>query len=432
MKLKHVITIFFVVFLFTMSFSDAFCKQQAEAGNTPWYKDLIFRDESFVFEFIRVIGLAGCGGADFGESVATVKRIKDSDEESWYDEWLATADHVFAFAQDCENKGHYHSASEAYLRASCYYRSAGFYMDAPENRHKSIQAWMKSRNSFLLAAKDMPFVKPVRIPYGNTTMPGYFIMADTTKKKAPLLIAHTGFDGTGEEMVITFARAARSRGYNLLVFEGPGQGEMLRVQNIPFRYDWENVVTPVVDFAMTQPGVDTKRIALMGISFGGYLAPRAAAFEHRIKACIANGGIYDFGEGVWDKMPKDLVFLADKDPEKFNQVMFEVMKESTTIRWALNHGMWVFGKDNPAGYFKEVRKYTLAGVAEKIKCTTLVVDSSNDMFFPGQAVKLYNALTCSKSFYEFTGDYAADLHCQVGAVAYSNAVIFNWLDDILK
>jgi dipeptidyl aminopeptidase/acylaminoacyl peptidase len=93
----------------------------------------------------------------------------------------------------------------------------------------------------------------------------------------PTLIMHTGFDGS----------AAIERGYNVLAFDEPGQYGPLHREGLVFRPDWEKVVTPVVDFALRQPGVDPKRIALMGISMGGYLAPRAAAFEKRLAALIA-------------------------------------------------------------------------------------------------------------------------------------------------
>ena len=69
------------------------------------------------------------------------------------------------------------------------------------------------------------------------------------------------------------------RGYNCLTFEGPGQGGVIRKQGIPFRYDWEKVVTPVINYAIDRNeefGIDVNRIALMGMSLGGYLAARAA------------------------------------------------------------------------------------------------------------------------------------------------------------
>jgi len=89
------------------------------------------------------------------------------------------------------------------------------------------------------------------------------------------------------EMYLDFAAALR-RGYNLLLLDGPGQGRSLIEQGLVMRPDWENVVGSVVDYALTRPEVDLKRIALMGWSFGGYLAPRAASAEHRLAACVAD------------------------------------------------------------------------------------------------------------------------------------------------
>ena len=85
--------------------------------------------------------------------------------------------------------------------------------------------------------------------------------------------------------------AALERGYHALIFEGPGQGSMLFERQIPFRPDWENVITPVVDYLRSRPDVDPARIALTGWSLGGELAIRAAAFEHRLAAVVADPGI---------------------------------------------------------------------------------------------------------------------------------------------
>ena len=96
------------------------------------------------------------------------------------------------------------------------------------------------------------------------------------------------------QLYTSAAAPALERGYNCLTFEGPGQGGVIRKQNIPFRYDWEKVITPVLDYAFSRDKtVDPNRIALMGISMGGYLAARAAAFEDRIAACVLYNGVYD-------------------------------------------------------------------------------------------------------------------------------------------
>jgi hypothetical protein len=106
---------------------------------------------------------------------------------------------------------------------------------------------------------------------------------------------HSGFDGSAGELHGVGARAGIERGYSVLTFDGLGQYGPIHREHLPFRPDLDNVVTPVVDFALTLPGVDPQKIALMGESLGGYLAPRAAAFEKRISALIANDGVYDYG-----------------------------------------------------------------------------------------------------------------------------------------
>jgi pimeloyl-ACP methyl ester carboxylesterase len=143
-----------------------------------------------------------------------------------------------------------------------------------------------------------PPVQPVAIPYENTTLPGYFYLAGDPGIPRPAVIMHTGFDGTAEEMHFQGAAAAADCGYHVLAFDGPGQGGALHRQGLVFRPDWENVAGAVLDYARTQPGVAGERVALWGLSMGGLLAPRAAAFEHRLAAVIAVDGVYDQDQTV--------------------------------------------------------------------------------------------------------------------------------------
>jgi dipeptidyl aminopeptidase/acylaminoacyl peptidase len=106
----------------------------------------------------------------------------------------------------------------------------------------------------------------------------------------PLLILTNGSDATITDMYFASAVAASRRGYHCLLFDSPGQGEMLYERGVRLRPDWETVVRAVVDLALTLPTVDPKRIALSGWSLGGYLAPRAASGEQRLAACIADPG----------------------------------------------------------------------------------------------------------------------------------------------
>jgi pimeloyl-ACP methyl ester carboxylesterase len=395
----------------------------------------VFRDPEFNFQFLRTIGFAPTGGADINECLDTASRIEDGDIESWYREWNQTASRLEISAEEFIDQGHKISAREAYLRASNYYRNAGFYLDINPDDPRILSTWKKSKNCFLKAAGlSEGLIQPVLIPFENITLPGYLCLADVSGKKRPLLIVHTGYDGTGEELYFHAARAANERGYHALIFEGPGQGEVIRIKKIPFRYDWETVITPVVDFALNQSVVDSERIALMGISFGGYLAPRAAAFEPRIKACIANGGVFDFNDAVMRKAsPEIYEMLGDEKAEKIlDHEVIEAMRQSVEIGWAIGHGMYVFGAKTPSDYLRMMRPYTLKDVASLIRCHMLVIDSENNTLISGQARPLYEALTSPKEFMLFTSEEGAGLHCQVGAGMISNERIFNWLDEIMK
>ncbi|NGX63329.1 MAG: 2,6-dihydropseudooxynicotine hydrolase [Candidatus Anoxychlamydiales bacterium] len=404
---------------------------KAKTTEVNWYDDLIFKNKSFSFEFFRALNYAYSEGADIAECISTGRQIKDGDINSWYTNWDKIATRLYNLGSTWEKQNQLVSTTEAYLRASNYYRTAGFFFRSKNNLDKGIAAADKSVNSFLNATEYMPSIEPIKIPYENTYLPGYFIKTNR-KTKAPLLIVTTGFDGTAEELYFEVGYAALKRGYNCIIFDGPGQGQVISKQKIPFRYDWEKVVSPVIDYGEKQRYVDTNKIAIMGISYGGYFAPRAAAFDDRIKACIANGGILDFYDFIKPEFPPNFLNLAETNPNKFNSIMLEQMKQSPETKWFFDNGMWTFGTTTPSDLILKLKKYSLKDVVQNITCSMLVIKSEKDHFNLDQPKKLYDALkTNNKTFLEFTTEQAADAHCQMGAIAFSNEKIFNWLDKTL-
>lgn len=427
---------FYILIILLGIFKYAFA--QAPEQNAPiqnneqssnWYDNFLFKDKSFVFQFIRTLGEAIYGGGDLGECVSTARNIKEADIYSWQQEWLKTADRINQLAGTMNNEGDKVSAREAFFRASNYYRNAGFYMVAPKDRSQAAKNAKQSIQAFSQAIKDLPYIKPIRIPYGKTALPGYFLAAKN--KNAPLLIIQTGFDGTAEELYFEVGLSAYQRGYNVLLFEGPGQGEMIMQQGVPFRPDWEAVIKPVVDYAEQLPKIDTKRIALLGISMGGYLAPRACAFESRLQACIANGGVWDISEEIKKGLPKNLIQMLNNDPKEFDRMFSEEMKKDVMSAWFFNNGMWRFNANSPSDLLKKMESYNLSSVVDKIKMPILIIDSEDDFFAKGQAKKLFDSIQGPKSFLPFTREETAQAHCQAGALAISNELILNWLDKTL-
>jgi pimeloyl-ACP methyl ester carboxylesterase len=408
---------------------------------------IIFQDPTFSSQLVRAIGETYYNGADIGECLSTASRIKEGDFESWHKEWLNTAQRVHKYADASLVAGHKVSACQGYLRASNYYRAAEFLLMDPEDPR--IQTtWGNSKECFRKAVELFSRqikVEPVEIPYDQTKLPGYFYSSsnndddDTTsswsRQKRPTLIAHGGFDSTLEELYSSAAAPALERGYNCMTFEGPGQGGVIRKQKIPFRYDWEKVVTPVIDFIRQnyEEQCDLNRLALMGISMGGYLAARAAAFEHRISACILNDGVYDGYDAVASSFPKSLLTAIENGDSKAVNVVLGIMMESDpNIRFNIKHGMWTAGVNTPYELIQGSKNYTIKYIAQNIKCPTLVLEAEKDDSFPGQPKKVYDALTSPKSYIKFTEEEGAEEHCQAGAPALSNQRIFDWLDETLN
>ncbi|TBL79429.1 alpha/beta hydrolase family protein [Paenibacillus thalictri] len=388
---------------------------------------LVFKDQTFSFELLRTASYATYGGADLGECFSTAYRIKEGDFESWYAEWTATARRIHALADSALASGQRVSAREAYMRASNYYRTAEFFLHGDRKDPRILETWEASRHTFREAGKlmDTP-IELIDIPYEGTHLTGYFYKVDNSGMPRPTLIIHGGYDSTGEELYLGGAAAALQRGYNCLTFEGPGQGSAIRLQGLPFRHDWEHVVTPVVDYALTRPDIDPQQIALMGISFGGYLAPRAAAFEHRLAACIANDGLYTFR---FSEMGRP--FMQGKEHADLSAVIGHVMKQHTGVRWAVENGMFTFGAESIEELVDKTEPCSLEGIAQRIVCPTLVCEAEDDHFFAGQPAKLYEALQCPKTFMRFTAEEGAEEHCHFGALQLFNHRMFEWLDRAL-
>ena len=395
---------------------------------------LIFRDQIFSFEMLRTMGHTAYGGADIGVCLATAYRIKDGDAESWYAEWCKTADRVRAIADESRSGGHTVSPREAYLCAANYYRTAGVFLHGNLDDPRIATTWEHSRACFSAASQlfSPPF-QAIEIPYEETTLPGYFYCVDDRGATRPTVIVHGGLCATHEELYFAGVAGALRRGYNCLAFEGPGQGRVLYQQRLAMRSDWERVVTPVVDYALTRQEIAPSRLILMGFDLGGYLAARAAAFESRIAACLLVNGLFDVCEWMMAQMPRLLRGrIAQEDHPLVDKTIQAMMRLDSTRRWKFMHGMSACRASSLHALLRLMNDYTLAGVAGKITCPTLILDSEQDHCVYGQAWKVYKALSCPKTYLQFTVEEGVGAHCHFSASVLCHQRIFDWLDETLK
>ncbi len=282
---------------------------------------------------------------DFEEVTAGLERWKD-----WCTAWCRRASVHEELGRDALAKGFGLSAGEHLTRAAVCYHFAKFVYVADYRQMRAAHA--KAVECRQLA---LPHLRPpgerVLIPFEGTRLAG-ILRKPPAETRPPVVVMCMGLDSTKEEMdsnELVFL----NRGMATLAFDGPGQGE--GEYDLAIRGDYEAPVKAVIDFIESREDLDAARIGVWGLSLGGYYAPRAAAFEKRIKACIALSGPFDFGD-LWDSLP-------------------ELTRETFQVRAK---------RDTPEAARRHAGTLSLKGVAAQISCPLLVVTGKLDRIVPWQ------------------------------------------------
>jgi alpha-beta hydrolase superfamily lysophospholipase len=377
------------------------------------------------------------GGADFGEVAAVGLAVGNGDDSAFYNAWVEAADRLAGEAQRLADRGRTASARDLFLRASCFYGVSYRPLYGRPVDPRLVAAFHKQMDAFNkgLALRDPP-AAPLRIPFERTSLPAYFIPAVGYEAAArPLLICTNGYDATITDMFFASAVAATARGYHCLIFDGPGQGEMLIEHGMTLRPDWETVIKAVVDFALTLSLVDPARIALSGWSLGGYLAPRAASGEHRLAACIADPGLRSMTSGLRAFCEKlGLPAEAAANPADIEQSLLDKMWQAISgdrkLRWTIiQRGFWVNGAEDLREFLRCITSFTLDGRAELIRCPTLISHAEDDPL-AASALDLFDALRCPKALVRFSSAEGAGTHCEMMNRSAVNRRVADWLDDV--
>lgn len=377
------------------------------------------------------------GGADIGEVEAVAQATGTGDDAAYHAAWTAAGDRLAQEAAAALTKGHRASARDLYLRASVFYAGSLHPLYGAPVDPRLLAAFRKQTDALKagFALCDPP-IEPQFIPFAGQPMPAYFIPAQGHERDVrPLIIFNNGYDATMTDTYFAAAVAASRRGYHALLFDGPGQAAMLYEHGVPLRPDWETVIKAVVDFAVTHPLVDDKRIALSGWSLGGHLAPRGASGEPRIAALIADPGTWSIAGGfrtafihsfgLKPEAASDLGTLDQAIIDKFDAFV----RGNRALTWkVVQRGFWVHGVDNTRDYLASAELFTLDGRAELIRCPTLVTMAENDPVGASAPV-LFEALRCPKTFMQFKASEGAGGHCEMGNRSLLNRRVLDWLDE---
>ena len=231
--------------------------------------------------------------ADFEDVTRSLASYDD-----WCRAWSQRARMHEEIGREALARRHFLTAGEALQRAGVYYHFAAFLFvhDVGQMQAAHIQAVACRRAA-------LPHLQPpgerVEIPYAGSTLAG-ILRKPGVDARPPVMVMAMGLDSTKEEMD-AYEQPFLARGIATLAFDGPGQGEAQYAFAI--RGDYEVPVKAVIDYVETRADLDASRLGMWGVSLGGYYAPRAAAFDKRIAACIALGGPFDFG-AAWKGLPQ--------------------------------------------------------------------------------------------------------------------------------
>ncbi|EME15274.1 alpha/beta hydrolase family protein [Rhodococcus triatomae] len=393
-----------------------------------------YKSADFDYEVRGLLGAASHGNTDAGEVLATIDGVSDGDHEHWFQAWHDTGSRVRALADEEVKAGDAVGASSAYLRAATYFGVAVNAVSGLESDDLLVPTFRLHRSSWegFVDTVDR-VVERVDIPYAQETLPGWFFRPSDDAGTRPTLVMVNGSDGAVSGLWNSGAAGALARGYNVLLFDGPGQQSMLFERGIGFRPDWEAVLTPVVDFLLHRDDVDTGRLALYGISQGGFWIARALAYEHRFAAAIADPGVVDVAAS-WNKnLPSSLVklFHAGKK-DAFDRDMALGMKFSPGTARTWKFRARPYARDSYFDTLTEVHRYTLTeDEATRITTPLLITDPEDEQFWPGQSEQLAAGVSGPTELSRFTAAEGANFHCQPMARQLTDARMFGWLDAVL-
>ena len=370
-------------------------------------------ESNFNYQLNRVINWDGGSLEDVQKVAGMIHNSKD-----WKRELIALGDEAIA--------------EERVDNAIAYYRMSEFFMyDGDSDKKKYYE---KATDLFYHYYEDYfkgenPRIKRFTVPYENVELPVMHVVPEG-KSKGTILI-HGGNDSYFEEFLFTVLYM-QEQGFEVYMFEGPGQGGVIRIQGMHFTHEWEKPVKAVLDYFKLED------VTIIGISLGGYLAPRAAAFDKRISKVVAWSIFPCFQDvivGMQNPVIQKLFHILMKLHARplINLVFGIKAKKEPIIDWGIRHGCYAYEAKDAYGYAQKLKLYDLEPIADKITQDMLIVGASQDHFIDyrmvGHEINMLKNVR-SLTFRLFTEREDAQNHCNVGNGKLVIDEILNWIKRI--
>ena len=327
---------------------------------------------------------------------------------------------IVALAERASQQGHV-------LRAGFYWRSAEFFMPTGDpERTRASQEFLQAMGSVY----GPELGERHAVPYADGRVTGFLPAYRFTPPRAKgTIVLFGGFDSYIEELTLALLYL-RDAGYDVIAFEGPGQGGALIEAGLPMTSEWHKPVGAILDY------FEVQRAAPVGLSLGGCLVMRAAAFEPRIERVVA----YDVFTNSLDVLfrqtsalqrPVLKVLLRLRAATLVNWMLAGAARRSPVVQWGVQQGMHVTGTTSAFGFLEAMSRFQTADVSASIRQDVLLLAGSEDHYVPleqwyDQIKKLENAHSITARL--FSRGESAENHCQVGNAGLALRTIVNWLD----
>ncbi len=330
----------------------------------------------------------------------------------WYEAWCGLAERRLRTANEAKARGYVQTQGRNLFRAGIYALMAVRFL--PRDDERGDRTYREGCANFLAGMELLGKpVRPVDVPYESGSLPGLLALPSTSRP-APCVVVFGGFDSLKEWIHPVLVEPFLARGLGVFTVDQAGVGGALRLHGLPAVVEAERSAAACIDALSRIPGVDPKRIGLSGISLGGFYAPRAAAFEPRIAACCAWGGIWDLG------------MLFEK--------LLEEPDKPRSIPDMLEHARWVFGTETREQAMEVARRMRLQEVISNVRCPLLVLHGANDrQVVPGVSENTVQGAVNSRraELKVFDLDEGGAEHCQLDNMALAADYMADWFAEVL-
>lgn len=386
-------------------------------------KNHFFKNFAFEFETTRLLWYISAGGADYGEVATVAEKITAGNNESWYQEWSQFADKLQKRGQAFLSK---ESRGNAYLRASRYFQAAEFFLSPKDPR--KLTAYQQSVSLFYQGL-DLKKIAYQKYQVGDFRT----VFFQTEKKSRGTFYICGGFDALLEELYFTNVVSTLAQGYDVVLYEGPGQSNAIREHQLVFDENWQQVAADVINFYEQEVGLKGQRIGV-GISLGGLLLARAASANQDLFDKII---LYNYFPSMLASFQKSLPkilhkYLITGFPPILEKICSSYIARNGFLNWQVTHAKWVFGATSLNDLLKVTSRFNETIAYQNLTTDCLIFLAKNENYYDYQlGINFYQKIPAkNKRLVIFDKqDFSADLHCQNGASYDSNDQLFQWLNE---